>query len=99
MYNATDGKVFVSLVECRWSGGLAQLGEHYVRNVGVGGSTPLPSTTFDASASRSPNDTQKNGATRSIVRNGEAHILTCQHLSCALVIPQNQTRQPREHGD
>lgn len=26
----------------RW--GLAQLGEHYVRNVGVGGSTPLPST-------------------------------------------------------
>jgi hypothetical protein len=25
-------------------GGLAQLGEHYVRNVGVGGSTPLPST-------------------------------------------------------
>ena len=26
------------------SGGLAQLGEHYVRNVGVGGSTPLPST-------------------------------------------------------
>jgi hypothetical protein len=28
------------------SGGLAQLGEHYVRNVGVGGSTPLPSTTI-----------------------------------------------------
>lgn len=27
-------------------GGLAQLGEHYVRNVGVGGSTPLPSTTL-----------------------------------------------------
>jgi hypothetical protein len=26
-------------------GGLAQLGEHNVRNVGVGGSNPLPSTT------------------------------------------------------
>ena len=26
-------------------GGLAQLGEHDVRNVGVGGSIPLPSTT------------------------------------------------------
>jgi hypothetical protein len=26
-------------------GGLAQLGEHDVRNVGVRGSTPLPSTT------------------------------------------------------
>ena len=26
------------------SGGLAQLGEHYVRNVGVAGSTPVPST-------------------------------------------------------
>jgi hypothetical protein len=26
-------------------GGLAQLGEHYVRNVGVAGSTPVPSTT------------------------------------------------------
>ncbi len=25
-------------------GGLAQLGEHYVRNVGVAGSTPVPST-------------------------------------------------------
>ena len=46
MYNATDGERFVSLVECRSSGGLAQLGEHYVRNVGVGGSTPLPSTSF-----------------------------------------------------
>ena len=33
-----------SRIECRSSGGLAQLGEHYVRNVGVGGSTPLPST-------------------------------------------------------
>ena len=31
-------------IDCRLSGGLAQLGEHYVRNVGVGGSTPLPST-------------------------------------------------------
>ena len=27
-------------------GGLAQLGEHDVRNVGVAGSTPVPSTTF-----------------------------------------------------
>ena len=27
-------------------GGLAQLGEHDVRNVGVGGSNPLPSTTL-----------------------------------------------------
>ena len=27
-------------------GGLAQLGEHDVRNVGVGGSNPLPSTTI-----------------------------------------------------
>jgi hypothetical protein len=44
VYNATDGEAFVSLVKCRSSGGLAQLGEHYVRNVGVGGSTPLPST-------------------------------------------------------
>ena len=46
MYNATDGEAFVSLVECRSSGGLAQLGEHDVRNVGVRGSTPLPSTSF-----------------------------------------------------
>jgi hypothetical protein len=45
-YNAGDGEAFISLVECRSSGGLAQLGEHYVRNVGVGGSTPLPSTTI-----------------------------------------------------
>lgn len=37
MYNATKDQS---------SGGLAQLGEHYVRNVGVGGSTPLPSTKF-----------------------------------------------------
>ena len=44
VYNATDGKAFVLPVECGSSGGLAQLGEHYVRNVGVGGSTPLPST-------------------------------------------------------
>ena len=35
-----------SLIECRSSGGLAQLGEHYVRNVGVGGSIPLPSTSL-----------------------------------------------------
>ena len=46
VYNAAISETFVSLVECRSSGGLAQLGEHYVRNVGVGGSTPLPSTTF-----------------------------------------------------
>ena len=44
VYNATDSETFVSLSKCRSSGGLAQLGEHYVRNVGVGGSTPLPST-------------------------------------------------------
>jgi hypothetical protein len=44
VYNASHGEAFVSLVECQSSGGLAQLGEHYVRNVGVGGSTPLPST-------------------------------------------------------
>ena len=46
VYNAKVGEAFVSLTECRWRGGLAQLGEHYVRNVGVGGSTPLPSTSF-----------------------------------------------------
>jgi hypothetical protein len=46
VYNAMHGEAFVSLVECRSSGGLAQLGEHYVRNVGVGGSTPLPSTSL-----------------------------------------------------
>jgi hypothetical protein len=44
VYNAADSKVFVLLITIRLSGGLAQLGEHYVRNVGVGGSTPLPST-------------------------------------------------------
>ncbi len=44
MYNAPDSEAFASLIEGRSSGGLAQLGEHYVRNVGVGGSTPLPST-------------------------------------------------------
>ena len=44
MYNASHGEAFVSLGEYQSSGGLAQLGEHYVRNVGVGGSTPLPST-------------------------------------------------------
>ena len=44
MYNAADSEAFVSLITIRLSGGLAQLGEHYVRNVGVGGSTPLPST-------------------------------------------------------
>ena len=44
MYNATVSEAFVLPVKCRSRGGLAQLGEHYVRNVGVGGSTPLPST-------------------------------------------------------
>lgn len=44
VYNASHGEAFVSLGEYQSSGGLAQLGEHYVRNVGVGGSTPLPST-------------------------------------------------------
>lgn len=44
MYNAEDLEAFVLPVACQSSGGLAQLGEHYVRNVGVGGSTPLPST-------------------------------------------------------
>ena len=39
-------QAFVLPLEYRSSGGLAQLGEHYVRNVGVGGSTPLPSTKF-----------------------------------------------------
>ena len=46
VYNAIAGEAFVSLVNSRSSGGLAQLGEHDVRNVGVRGSTPLPSTTF-----------------------------------------------------
>jgi hypothetical protein len=44
VYNAADSEAFVSRITIRLSGGLAQLGEHYVRNVGVGGSTPLPST-------------------------------------------------------
>jgi hypothetical protein len=44
VYNAAISEAFFSLITCRPSGGLAQLGEHYVRNVGVGGSTPLPST-------------------------------------------------------
>ena len=44
VYNTAGGESFVLPVECPSSGGLAQLGEHYVRNVGVGGSTPLPST-------------------------------------------------------
>ena len=35
------GSARVGWVQC---GGLAQLGEHDVRNVGVGGSNPLPST-------------------------------------------------------
>jgi hypothetical protein len=45
VYNALSGEAFASLTEGWSRGGLAQLGEHYVRNVGVGGSTPLPSTT------------------------------------------------------
>jgi hypothetical protein len=44
VYNAVASETYISLGEYRSSGGLAQLGEHYVRNVGVGGSTPLPST-------------------------------------------------------
>ena len=44
VYNAADGEAPVLPFAGRSSGGLAQLGEHYVRNVGVGGSTPLPST-------------------------------------------------------
>ena len=31
-------------------------------------------------------------------KNGEAHIQEC-HQSIGIVSPQNQTRQPREHGD
>ena len=46
VYNVRVGEAFVSLSKCRSRGGLAQLGEHYVRNVGVGGSTPLPSTSL-----------------------------------------------------
>ena len=46
VYNTQDSEAFVSPVECRSRGGLAQLGEHYVRNVGVGGSIPLPSTSL-----------------------------------------------------
>ena len=45
VYNTMGNESFLLAVECPSSGGLAQLGEHYVRNVGVGGSTPLPSTT------------------------------------------------------
>lgn len=44
VYNVLIYEAFVSPVVGWSSGGLAQLGEHYVRNVGVGGSTPLPST-------------------------------------------------------
>ena len=46
VYNTQICEAFVSPVVGWSSGGLAQLGEHYVRNVGVGGSTPLPSTIF-----------------------------------------------------
>ncbi len=44
VYNALICEAFVSPVVGWLRGGLAQLGEHYVRNVGVGGSIPLPST-------------------------------------------------------
>lgn len=37
-----DGRLGIGTI----GGGLAQLGEHNVRNVGVGGSSPLPSTRF-----------------------------------------------------
>ena len=37
-------RVFSARVSGSKGGGLAQLGEHYVRNVGVAGSTPVPST-------------------------------------------------------
>ena len=46
VYNALVCEAFVSQVVSSSSGGLAQLGEHYVRNVGVGGSIPLPSTSL-----------------------------------------------------
>lgn len=45
--NQAQPTLTVSMRSVRISGkrgGLAQLGEHYVRNVGVAGSTPVPST-------------------------------------------------------
>ena len=42
---------------------------------------------------RSPNDTQKNGATHSIVRNGEAHILACHQLG--LLVPKIRPASPQ----
>lgn len=42
----TNPRILYARVSVPSGGGLAQLGEHYVRNVGVGGSTPLPSTNF-----------------------------------------------------
>ena len=43
VYNVR-GREALCLAVGQQCGGLAQLGEHYVRNVGVGGSIPLPST-------------------------------------------------------
>ncbi len=43
---ANTAGYMVRIVRFSSGGGLAQLGEHYVRNVGVGGSTPLPSTKY-----------------------------------------------------
>jgi endonuclease YncB( thermonuclease family) len=52
--------------------------------------------TLNVSASRSPNDTQKNGATRSIVRRGRRTFWRAINWDCS---PQNQTRYPTEHGE
>jgi endonuclease YncB( thermonuclease family) len=49
--------------------------------------------TLNISASRSPNDTQKNGATRSIVRDGEAHNLACHQLG--LLTPKIRPASPQ----
>jgi hypothetical protein len=47
-------------------------------------------------ASRNHNNTQTNSATRSIVKNGEAHILACHHLSYGQnkIAPPNSTNTP-----
>ena len=49
--------------------------------------------TLNVSASRSPDDTQENGATRSIVRTGEAHILACHQLG--LLTPAIRPNSPQ----
>jgi endonuclease YncB( thermonuclease family) len=53
--------------------------------------------TLNVSASRSPDDTQKNSTTRSIVRlnrkNGEAHILACHQLG--LLTPKIRPASPQ----